>query len=117
VLADAQEGRLDVVKLLLERGADRSLKDMEGLTALARAEARKHTAIIALLEAEPSTKPLGSTALAGAIAIIALWLVLTRLFSVLLHQSPRKKYDICSEQRLKAARGPARRRTVVCSWG
>jgi ankyrin repeat protein len=51
LLAAAYYGSLDVVKLLLERGADRSIKN-GGKTALDLAREGKHTAVVAMLEAE-----------------------------------------------------------------
>lgn len=48
----AGEGQLAVVKILLERGADPSLKDVDGDTALVFAQRRGHTEVERLLESE-----------------------------------------------------------------
>jgi hypothetical protein len=53
--AAAWKGHADVVKLLMERGADRLHKDHKGKTALDRARESKHSAVVALLEAAPIT--------------------------------------------------------------
>lgn len=43
-------GNVDAVRVLLERGADRNLKAEDGTTALARARAEGHDAIVELLQ-------------------------------------------------------------------
>ena len=48
----AQKGSVEIVKLLLERGIDRSLRDKHNNTALMLAEKKKFTEIIALLNAD-----------------------------------------------------------------
>lgn len=45
----AAEGRADVVAALLAKGADASLKDAQGYTALDMAKARGHAAVADLL--------------------------------------------------------------------
>jgi len=46
----AEFGKVDLVKYLLERGADRTIRDTKGKTALYWAEHRGHTEIIELLQ-------------------------------------------------------------------
>jgi ankyrin repeat protein len=47
-------GRLDMVRALLERGADLSLQDEEGSTALMCASEHGHANIVRLLLAQPA---------------------------------------------------------------
>lgn len=60
LMAAASYGEADTVRYLLTRGADRTLRDAEGLTAADRARANGHAAIVALLEA--ATAPAASPA-------------------------------------------------------
>ena len=48
----AQKGCVEIVALLIERGADRSLRDKHNNTPLMLAEKKKHTEIIAMLKDE-----------------------------------------------------------------
>uniref|UniRef100_A0A8C5BSX5 Uncharacterized protein n=1 Tax=Gadus morhua TaxID=8049 RepID=A0A8C5BSX5_GADMO len=60
-------GRLDMVRALLERGADLSLQDEEGSTALMCASEHGHANIVRLLLAQPACDTDGSTALSIAL--------------------------------------------------
>ena len=51
ILSDGGPRHQDVVRALLEVGADRSIGDNDGVTALEHARARGYTEIAALLEA------------------------------------------------------------------
>lgn len=46
----ANWGRTEMAKLLLERGADRGIKDEDGKTALDKARQKGHADVVALLE-------------------------------------------------------------------
>jgi len=48
----AQKGCTEIVALLLERGADRSLRDKHNNSALMLAEKKKHAEIIAMLSGD-----------------------------------------------------------------
>jgi len=46
----AKDGNVEIVKLLLGAGADRSAKDNQGKTALEQARSSYHDEVVALLE-------------------------------------------------------------------
>jgi ankyrin repeat protein len=50
-MAACQEGHLDIVKLLIEKGADVKAKDNSGSTALMIASKNGHTQIVEFLKA------------------------------------------------------------------
>jgi ankyrin repeat protein len=50
----AAEGQVDVVRCLLDHGADRSIKDADGDIALTFARQNGHTKVVELLEQPPS---------------------------------------------------------------
>jgi ankyrin repeat protein len=52
LMTAAAEGQVEVVRLLLDHDADRSLKDTDGDTALTFARQNGHTEVVALLELE-----------------------------------------------------------------
>lgn len=54
LMTAAAEGQLEVVQLLLERGADHTLEDVDGDTALGFAKERGHTGVVELLENMPT---------------------------------------------------------------
>jgi ankyrin repeat protein len=49
-MAAAEMGHVDIVKMLLEKGAKKGAKDEEGNTALGYAEAEEHEEVIKLLK-------------------------------------------------------------------
>ena len=53
----AYKGRLEVVRLLLESGADRAAKDNKGATAYDCTNAYKHPAVATLLAEAPEPEP------------------------------------------------------------
>lgn len=53
LMTAAAEGQVEVVRQLLDHGADRSLKDTDGDTALTFAQQNGHTEVVALLEKSP----------------------------------------------------------------
>lgn len=53
VLGDGGPDHQQVVSLLLDAGADRSIADRDGVTPLAHAQARGYSAVVALLEKAP----------------------------------------------------------------
>ena len=69
------EGHADIVRELIARGADPRLADPDGVTPLDLAREKKHTEIIALLEAAPSksTPPAGRCPLPSAAILAALF--------------------------------------------
>jgi ankyrin repeat protein len=54
ILADGGAAHVEIVRRLLERGADRSLADQDGVTAVEHARARGYTEMVAVLEAPRS---------------------------------------------------------------
>jgi ankyrin repeat protein len=54
LMAAACAGRADVIRLLLERGADAALRDSNGQTPLACARSNRHSEVVKIL---PATKP------------------------------------------------------------
>ena len=56
VLADGGPAHQEIVRLLLENGADPDLADRDGVTPLAHARARGQLEIAAILEAEGATR-------------------------------------------------------------
>ena len=53
LMTAAAEGQTEVVRLLLEHGADPGLKDKDGDTAASFARENGHTAVVELLENPP----------------------------------------------------------------
>ena len=51
ILGDGGEAHQEIVRILLAAGADRSIADKDGVTALEHARARGQAEIVALLEA------------------------------------------------------------------
>ncbi|MBC8109115.1 MAG: ankyrin repeat domain-containing protein, partial [Anaerolineae bacterium] len=51
----ARAGQVRAVQLLLQRGANRDARDADGLTPLNLAQREKHNAVIAILQASPSS--------------------------------------------------------------
>jgi ankyrin repeat protein len=54
LMTAAAEGLADVVRILLEAGANRDIKDQDGDTALTFARQNGHTEVVKLLEKPPS---------------------------------------------------------------
>ena len=50
ILGDGGEGHTEIVRMLLEAGADTTIADREGVTALEHARERGYTEMIRLLE-------------------------------------------------------------------
>ena len=51
ILGDGGRAHTEIVRLLVEAGADVSIRDGEGVTALAHARAARYDEIVAILEA------------------------------------------------------------------
>ncbi|MFC1479481.1 ankyrin repeat domain-containing protein [Planctomycetota bacterium] len=49
-------GNIEIAKLLLQKGADHSAKNAQGLTPLDTAKSRNHKEVVDLLTAEQSKK-------------------------------------------------------------